>query len=109
MAATRYNAPVMTVSFLPCRHVAASLLLLAMAACTPGESHQAPDLFYLYHTYTVGKNPTSIAVGDLNGDGMADLITTNIGSDSLSILLGNGDGSFRDPVTMRLPEQPRLC
>lgn len=109
MAPTRYNAPVMTVSFLPRLRFAIILLLLATAACTPGESHQAPDLFYLYHTYGVGKNPTSLVTGDLNGDGMADLITTNIGSDSLSILLGNGDGSFRDPVTMRLPEQPRAA
>ena len=82
-------------------------LMLPLAACSRGESHDVPDLFYLYHTYGVGKNPTSVVTGDLNGDGMADLITTNIGNDSLSILLGNGDGSFRDPVTLRLPEQPR--
>jgi hypothetical protein len=72
-----------------------------------GESHQTPDLFYLYHAYAVGKNPTSIAAGDINGDLLADLITTNIGGDSLSVLIGNGDGSFQEPVTIRLPEQPR--
>jgi len=84
----------------------ASLLALA-AACMPGESHQTPDLFYLYHAYAVGKNPTSVVAGDINGDRLADLITTNIGNDSLSILIGNGDGSFKDPMTLRLPEQPR--
>ena len=76
-------------------------------ACTPGESHQAPDLFYLYKTIDVGKNPTSVVAGDLNGDRFADLITTNISSDSLTILLGNGDGNFKDPIVVRLPEQPR--
>lgn len=84
-----------------------SVLLLACSACTERESHQVPDLFYLYHSYQVGKNPTSVVPGDINADGLADLITTNIGSDSLSILLGNGDGSFRDPLTLRVPEQPR--
>ena len=85
----------------------AALLLLAGMACTPSESHQAPDLFYLYKTIEVGKNPTSVATGDVNGDHLADLITTNIGGDSLSILLGNGDGSFKDPMTLRISEQPR--
>ena len=97
----------MTAPIPPRQCLIVSLLVFTAAACTPGESHQAPDLFYLYHTYEVGKNPTSVVAGDLNGDGLADLITTNIGNDSLSILLGNGDGSFRDPMTLRLPEQPR--
>jgi len=87
--------------------LSACLLLLAGAACTRSESHQAPDLFYLYKTIEVGKNPTSVVTGDLNGDRVADLITTNIGSDSLSVLIGIGDGNFRDPVTIRMTEQPR--
>ena len=78
-------------------------------ACTPGESHQAPDLFYLYKTLAVGKNPTSVVTGDLNGDRFADLVTTNISSDTLTILLGNGDGNFRDPIIVSLPEQPRAA
>src|SRR5206468_12865628 len=87
--------------------LSACLLLLVGTGCTRSESHQAPDLFYLYKTVEVGKNPTSVVTGDLNGDHIADLITTNIGSDSLSVLIGIGDGNFRDPVTIRMPEQPR--
>src|SRR2546422_5233092 len=78
--------------------LSACLLLLVGAACTRSESHQAPDLFYLYKTIEVGKNPTSVITGDLNGDRVADLITTNIGSDSLSVLIGIGDGNFRDQI-----------
>src|SRR5437867_2836243 len=90
-----------------CLHLSACLLLLVGTGCTRSESHQAPDLFYLYKTVEVGKNPTSVVTGDLNGDHIADLITTNIGSDSPSLLIGIGDGNFRDPVTIRMPEQPR--
>jgi hypothetical protein len=42
----------------------------------------------------VGKNPQSVAVGDFNGDGKWDLAVANFGSDNVSILLGNGDGTF---------------
>ncbi len=36
----------------------------------------------------------SIAVGDLNGDGIPDLVVPNFAGNSLTILLGNGDGTF---------------
>ena len=100
-------ATAMRMSLPRVRGLLVNALLFACLACSQRDSHQVPDLFYLYHTYVVGKNPTSIVSGDINGDGLADLITTNIGSDSLTILLGNGDGSFRDPMTIRVPEQPR--
>src|SRR5256886_17340115 len=85
--------------------LSACLLLLAGAACTRSESHQAPALFYLYKTIAVGKNPTSVITGDLNRDRVADLIPTNLGSDTPSGLMGTGDGNFRDPATIRLPHQ----
>jgi len=43
---------------------------------------------------TVGTNPYSVAVGDFNGDGKLDLAVANLGSDNLTILLGNGNGTF---------------
>ncbi len=48
--------------------------------------------------YTVGTQPFFVGVADLNGDGKLDLITANSGSNNVSVLLGNGDGTFA-PVT----------
>ena len=43
---------------------------------------------------TVGTNPRHIATGHLNGDAHTDLAVTNSGDNTVSILLGNGDGTF---------------
>ena len=44
--------------------------------------------------YSAGINPYSVAVGDFNGDGKADLALANYASNNVSVLLGNGDGTF---------------
>jgi uncharacterized repeat protein (TIGR01451 family) len=46
-------------------------------------------------TYRVGTSPTAIVVGDFNGDGKPDIAVLNSGSRNVSILLGNGDGTFQ--------------
>ena len=49
--------------------------------------------------YTVGIGPSKVVVGDFNGDGKLDLAVLNTGTgesdSSVSILLGNGNGTFR--------------
>jgi len=83
------------------------LAWLTAAGCPARESFVPPDPFYLYATYTVGKNPTSVTTADFNRDGFTDLIVTNIGNDSLSILFGNGDGSFKEQKQLRVSVEPR--
>ncbi len=39
--------------------------------------------------FGVGKNPVSLAVGDFNGDGKADLATANFGGSTVTILLNS--------------------
>lgn len=47
---------------------------------------------------TVGQQPSSIVVGDFNGDGNQDFAVTNFADNTLSLFLGNGDGTFK-PAT----------
>src|SRR5213078_2472957 len=54
-----------------------------------------PCHFALQATYEVGNRPYAVVVGDFNGDGHPDLAVSNIDSNTVSVLLGNGDGTFR--------------
>ncbi len=81
--------------------------LAAALGCSKKDPFVPPDLFYLFASYHVGKNPTSVTTADFNQDGFTDLITTNIGNNSLSVLFGNGDGTFKDPVSIAACKEPR--
>ncbi len=54
----------------------------------------------------VGVNPRNVLVADLTGSGNLDLIVANTGSNTLSVLLGNGDGTFQDQRTISLAADP---
>jgi hypothetical protein len=47
-----------------------------------------------------GPFPISATAGDFNNDGKVDVVTTNNGSASVSLLLGNGDGTFQPAVSV---------
>jgi type II secretory pathway component GspD/PulD (secretin) len=49
--------------------------------------------------YNVGQAPVSVAIADFNEDGKPDLAVANQKDGTISILLGNGDGTFSAPVT----------
>jgi hypothetical protein len=56
-------------------------------------------------SYSAGENSGAVVVADLNGDGKPDLVVSNFCTDStcnsggVSVLLGNGNGTFQAPVT----------
>jgi hypothetical protein len=66
--------------------------------------------FQAQTTYPVGESPFSVAVADLNGDGIPDLIVANKGNgndpSTVSVLLGNGDGTFGPQQTFPVGINP---
>jgi hypothetical protein len=70
---------------------------------TPGISSLHWDACELPHP---GAAPQSIAAGDFDGDGNADLAVANAGDSTLTILKGNGDGTFATSSTVALPFVP---
>ncbi|HEV3279584.1 MAG TPA: choice-of-anchor D domain-containing protein, partial [Terriglobia bacterium] len=49
-------------------------------------------------TSSTGNSPTSVVVAQFNGDGFQDLAVTNEADNTVSILLGNGNGTFQPHV-----------
>ena len=52
--------------------------------------------FTTTNAYSTGENskPYWIAVGDFNHDNIFDIVSANYGSNTIGVLLGNGDGAF---------------
>ncbi|HEX9350722.1 MAG TPA: FG-GAP-like repeat-containing protein [Gaiellaceae bacterium] len=48
----------------------------------------------------------SVAIGDLNGDGRADLATANPGGHSVSVLFNLGDGRFQPSIDYAIGREP---
>ncbi len=81
--------------------------VLFLPGCSPKDPYVPPDLLYLFASYDVGKNPTAVKAGDFNQDGFSDLVTSNISANTLSLLFGNGDGSFQAQMSIRVCKEPR--
>jgi hypothetical protein len=56
--------------------------------------------------FAAGDSPGSVAVADLDGDTLLDLVATNGDSDEVSVLLGNGDGTFRAATAFAAGDDP---
>jgi hypothetical protein len=56
--------------------------------------------------YSTGSAPAGLATGDFNRDGNIDIVVVNDGGSSLSLFLGNGDGTFQPAVTIPVGSVP---
>src|SRR6516225_2912772 len=74
---------------------------------SPGRSQQDLNFASLVTYSSGGRNSESVAVADINGDGKPDLLVTNLCGgytnttcppETISVLLGNGDGTFQTAV-----------
>ena len=55
---------------------------------------------------SLGQSLSAIVAGDFNGDGKLDIAVTDSGADAVYILLGNGDGTFQQPITIAVGDEP---
>jgi hypothetical protein len=80
--------------------VLASMLVLAGSLGVAALFAGAAPSFAPARSYATGLGPTSVAIGDLNGDGKPDMATANVGTDknagmTISVLLNRGKGTFQ--------------
>src|SRR5437868_4005244 len=57
-------------------------------------------------TYPLGSGAGPVAVADFNRDGILDLVVANVDSSSVSILLGESDGSYSAAKIYRVGSRP---
>ena len=87
---------------LSARSLGLALLALAMTAiAAPGDVAFAPPV-----SSAVGVNPRAIAAGDYNEDGKLDAVIANFNSNTISTLLGNGNGTFGAATNLSVGANP---
>jgi hypothetical protein len=67
-----------------------------------------PNVFYKFNVLKVGNGPAAILTKDLNLDGSLDLVSVNTKNNTLSILLGAGDGTFKKTLTFPVESEPTV-
>jgi hypothetical protein len=90
------------------RRLAVGFLALGLLPSILAPKAPAQAQFSGPTNYPVGSLPLGVAVGDFNGDGKQDLAVVNTGDQTVSILLGDGDGTFQPAVNYPVPGAPGL-
>jgi hypothetical protein len=85
----------------------APLALIAVTTClASAQSAAGPEAFRSLLPVGLGDEPIDGACVDLNGDGLVDLVSLNARSHDLSVLMGNGDGSFDAQILVPVKPHP---
>jgi hypothetical protein len=80
--------------------VGSVILCVALVATAMAEGFVAGG------TFPTGTSPRFVALADFNGDKILDMAVANYGSNSISILQGNGDGTFKPAVNYAVGASP---
>jgi len=78
----------------------------AEAQALGGASAPGVSAFFSAFHYAAGTEPREVAAEDLNNDGSPDLVVANVESHDVSVLLGNGDGTFQAAVSFAAGDRP---
>jgi hypothetical protein len=90
-----------------CRVVPIGFAVALLAAGFPAAASWPPFVLRPQVDYATGLSPWCVVTGDLNGDCFPDLAVANAGSNSVSVLLGRGDGTFQPRVDYPTSVLPR--
>jgi len=74
--------------------------VFCLLVCLAGSAAYGYQYFSPAIGYSAGSYPTAVASADFNGDNIPDLAIANSIGNSISVLIGNGDGSFITPQTL---------
>lgn len=83
-----------------------STLFIVLVTTLQGNAQTNGMCFSTPTNIAVGTNPRHSVVGDFNSDGNADIVIANEGSSNISLLLGNGNGTFGSPTNFPVGGQP---
>ncbi|BBI30845.1 FG-GAP-like repeat-containing protein [Cohnella abietis] len=75
----------------------ALVIVLLFTIQKPFQTYAAP--FKSATSYSAGTSTTDVTSADFNKDGHLDVASASLSSSSISVLLGNGDGTFGSEVT----------
>ena len=84
---------------------------LVLAGCptqTPPVTtlNPSPRLFKTLYRFATGASTSAITAADLNGDHLKDLVTSNRGAASISVVLADANGGYKDKVDYAVGDSP---
>ena len=79
-----------------------------MLASAAGAAHGGSVVFGAPANIATDLRPGGIVVGDFNNDGKEDIAVTNFGDNNISVLIGNGDGTFAPAKAYAVGTLPRF-
>jgi hypothetical protein len=75
-----------------------TLIVLAVLAIVAAPLALAQTFMFNHADFATGAGAAALAVGDFRGNGRMDVVTGGTLADTVSVLLGNGDGTFATHV-----------